>query len=154
MKFFRFIKLNNKETTMNKQAAPNQPKPTTVLPDNMTWAWSEELKQWIAINKDDTYAVTDKNVANNVGYTPATSTTEAVNYTTASMEHILANLIDKKEIQRAEIENDYFNPLLANQFIALSGIDFNGNSRYRITKAGLKFLKIASENRLKRALEE
>ena len=120
MKFFRFIKLNNKETTMNKQAAPNQPKPTNTLPDNMTWAWSEELKQWIAINKDDTYAVTDKNVANNAGYTAATSTTEAVNYTTASMEHILASLIDKKEIQRTEIETDYFNPLLANQFIALS----------------------------------
>lgn len=140
---------------ITKQAAPNQPKPTTVLPDDMTWAWSDEMNQWIAIKKQNTYAVADGNVANSNNFSTNTTTTnEAVNYTTAGMEYILASLMDKNEIQRNEIDNDYFNSLLANQLISLSGIDFDGNTRYRITKAGLKFLKIASENRLKRALEE
>lgn len=141
----------------NRTAAPTEPKPTTVLPDDMVWAWSEEMKQWIAIKKDNTYSVADGNVSNANTFstnTQSTETNSAVNYATAGMAHIVASLLDKPEIKRNEIEDDYFNLLMANQLISLCGVDFKGNTKFRITKAGLLFAKKASENELKKAFSE
>lgn len=130
---------------MLKQSAnqPTQPKPTTELPNDMVWAWSEDMKQWIAIKKEDTYNVAN---TNNMNYN--TSDQQAVNYTTAGMEKILASMIDK-EVKRSEIDNDYFNCIFASNLIRLSGIDFNNEPKFKITKDGLKFLENYSLKELK-----
>ena len=60
-------------TKMKKESAiqqPNKPKPTTMLPDNMQWAWDPEAADWVAVLKDNTnttpplYDPNNQNVVN------------------------------------------------------------------------------------------
>lgn len=50
---------------------PNKPKPTTMLPDNMEWAWDPDAADWVAVLKDNTnttpplYNPNNQNVATN-----------------------------------------------------------------------------------------
>lgn len=118
---------------------PTQPKPTTELTDDMTWAWSEQLKQWIAVKKDDTYSVLSQdNIAQN--------TQQAVNYTTAACEKILASMLNK-ELLRSQIEDeeDYFNCAFASKLIKLSGVDLDTKEpKFVISNEGYEFLKKCS----------
>lgn len=49
---------------------PNKPKPTTMLPDNMQWAWDPDAADWVAVLKDNTnitpplYDPSNQNVVN------------------------------------------------------------------------------------------
>lgn len=62
------------EKEFYKQSAitqPNKPKPTTMLPDNMEWAWDPDAADWVAVLKDNTnttpplYNPNNQNVTNN-----------------------------------------------------------------------------------------
>lgn len=50
---------------------PNKPKPTTMLPDNMQWAWDPDAADWVAVLKDNSnttpplYDPNNQNVVNN-----------------------------------------------------------------------------------------
>lgn len=50
---------------------PNKPKPTTILPDNMEWAWDPDAADWVAVLKDNAnttpplYDPNNQNVVNN-----------------------------------------------------------------------------------------
>jgi len=61
------------KNNMKKESAiqqPNKPKPTTMLPDNMEWAWDPEAADWVAVLKDNTnttpplYDPNNQNVVN------------------------------------------------------------------------------------------
>lgn len=62
MKFFKV-----KESAVMQ---PNKPKPTTMLPDNMTWSWDPNAQDWVAVLKDNTnvtpplYDPNNQNVTN------------------------------------------------------------------------------------------
>lgn len=68
---------------------PNKPKPTTMLPDNMQWAWDPDAADWVAVLKDNTNTTPPLYDHNNQN---------AVNNTTTYMSNIKsASVIDSKE---------------------------------------------------------
>lgn len=42
-----------KFTKLAEVLQPNKPKPTTMLPDNMTWSWDPNAADWVAVLKDN-----------------------------------------------------------------------------------------------------
>lgn len=80
------------EKEFYKQSAitqPNKPKPTTMLPDNMQWAWDPDAADWVAVLKDNTNTTPPLYDPNNQN---------AVNNTTTYMSNIKsASVIDGKE---------------------------------------------------------
>lgn len=137
-------KLNKNVANLDfkKQAEqPTTPKPTTELPEGLVWAWDENLNQWIALKKEDTYSVTNQNA--NVTQQNQTNTGYNTNYATASMEKVLASMMEK-ELKRSEIEdeNDYFNCIFASKLIYLSGIDLETREpKFKVSAKGYQFLK-------------
>ena len=80
------------EKEFYKQSAitqPNKPKPTTMLPDNMQWAWDPDAADWVAVLKDNTNTTPPLYDPNNQN---------AVNNTTTYMSNIKsASVIDGEE---------------------------------------------------------
>lgn len=68
---------------------PNKPKPTTMLPDNMQWAWDPDAADWVAVLKDNTNTTPPLYDPNNQNVT---------NQTTSYMSNIKsASVIDGDE---------------------------------------------------------
>lgn len=68
---------------------PNKPKPTTMLPDNMEWAWDPDAADWVAVLKDNDNTTPPLYDPNNQN---------AVNNTTTYMSNIKsASVIDGDE---------------------------------------------------------
>lgn len=65
----KFIKLKSAEQ-------PTTPKPTTTLPNNMTWAWDPKANQWIAVMKDNPVVTPPTYNPNNVNNLNNTTTTQ------------------------------------------------------------------------------
>lgn len=68
-----YTHLKKMEDAVKKQSTitqPNKPKPTTMLPDNMQWAWGPDAADWVAVLKDNTnttpplYDPNNQNVVN------------------------------------------------------------------------------------------
>lgn len=68
---------------------PNKPKPTTMLPDNMQWAWDPEAADWVAVLKDNTNTTPPLYDPNNQN---------VVNQTTSYMSNIKSELRDNGNI--------------------------------------------------------
>ena len=82
---------------MKKESAiqqPNKPKPTTMLPDNMQWAWDPDAADWVAVLKDNNnttpplYDPQNQNVVNN-------TTTYMSSVKSSSSLSVLPKLLDK-----------------------------------------------------------
>lgn len=67
-----------KFTKLKSAEQPTTPKPTTTLPDNMTWAWDPKANQWIAVMKDNPVVTpptyNPNNITNTSNYTSTTYT--------------------------------------------------------------------------------
>lgn len=127
-----------KESTITQ---PNKSKPTTVLPDNMQWAWDPEAADWIAVLKDNP-SVTPPTYNPNQTNMYSTTTTTGMTPIKSSLVECLNNFIDggrySKEIK---IEAG----LIKGGFIAYSGFDMYKGTRYSITQKGLEYLKRAAQ---------
>lgn len=125
---------------------PNKPKPTTMLPDNMQWAWDPEAADWVAVLKDNTNTTPPLYDPNNQN---------VVNQTTSYMSTVKSSCLSKfldgpqysKEIK---IEAG----LIKNGLVKYAGFDFNRGTKYAITTKGLEVLRRASEAEHNEALNE
>ena len=86
---FRNNWINPKFEKESAITQPNKPKPTTMLPDNMQWAWDPDAADWVAVLKDNTNTTPPLYDPNNQN---------AVNNTTTYMSNIKsASVIDCEE---------------------------------------------------------
>lgn len=120
---------------------PTTPKPTTTLPDNMTWAWDPKANQWIAVMKDNPVVTPPTYNPNNI--------TNTSNYTTTTYTPIKSTLIDSlnqfldgdKYSREIKIEKG----LISDGLIKLAGINPIKGPKYSITDKGLNLLKQAAQ---------
>lgn len=126
---------NNKIEAAIQQ--PNKPKPTTMLPDNMQWAWDPEAADWVAVLKDNTnttpplYDPDNQNVVN-----------QTTNYMSAVKSSCLSKFLDGPQYSK-EIKIEA--GLIKEGLVKYAGFDFNRGTKYAITTTGLDVLKRASE---------
>lgn len=125
---------------------PNKPKPTTMLPDNMQWAWDPEAADWVAVLKDNTNTTPPLYDPNNQN---------VVNQTTSYMNTVksscLAKFLDGPQFSK-EIKIEA--GLIKNGLVKYAGFDFNRGTKYAITTKGLEVLRNASEAEHNEALNE
>jgi len=137
------------EKEFYKQSAiqqPNKPKPTTMLPDNMEWAWDPDAADWVAVLKDNDNTTPPLYDPNNQN---------VVNQTTSYMSTVKSSCLSKfldgpqysKEIK---IEAG----LIKDGLLKYAGFDFNRGTKYAITDKGLEVLRKASEAEHNEALNE
>lgn len=134
---------NERHTDNKIEAAeqPTTPKPTTTLPDNMTWAWDPKANQWIAVMKDNPVVTPPTYNPNNI--------TNTSNYTTTTYTPIKSTLIDSlnqfldgdKYSREIKIEKG----LISDGLIKLAGINPIKGPKYSITDKGLNLLKQAAQ---------
>lgn len=83
---------------------PTTPKPTTTLPDNMTWAWDPKANQWIAVMKDNPVVTPPTYNPNNVNNLNNTTTTQM--YTPIKSSYFGIDLLVKALEKEKEIFGD------------------------------------------------
>ena len=74
---------------------PNKPKPTTMLPDNMQWAWDPDAADWVAVLKDNNNTTPPLYDPNNQN---------VVNQTT----NYMSNIKSATKMMKADWEDDEF----------------------------------------------
>ncbi len=125
---------------------PNKPKPTTMLPDNMQWAWDPEAADWVAVLKDNTnttpplYDPNNQNVVN-----------QTTSYMSAIKSSCLSKFLDGPQYSK-EIKIEA--GLIKEGLLKYAGFDFNRGTKYAITTKGLEVLRRASEAEHNEALNE
>lgn len=125
---------------------PNKPKPTTMLPDNMQWAWDPEAADWVAVLKDNTnttpplYDPNNQNVVN-----------QTTNYMSTVKSACLSKFLDGPKFSK-EIKIEA--GLIKEGLVKYAGFDFNRGTKYTITTKGLEVLRNASEAEHNEALNE
>lgn len=125
---------------------PNKPKPTTILPDNMQWAWDPEAADWVAVLKDNTnttpplYDPNNQNVVN-----------QTTNYMSTVKSACLSKFLDGPQYSK-EIKIEA--GLIKDGLVKYAGFDFNRGTKYIITTKGLEVLRRASEAEHNEALNE
>lgn len=125
---------------------PNKPKPTTMLPDNMQWAWDPDAADWVAVLKDNdntTPPLYDPNNQNVVNQT--------TNYMSTVKSSCLSKFLDGPRYSK-EIKIEA--GLIKNGLVKYAGFDFNRGTKYAITDKGLEVLRKASEAEHNEALNE
>lgn len=113
MKFRNIIKHNK----IKAAEQPTTPKPTTTLPDNMTWAWDPKANQWIAVMKDNPVVTPPTYNPNNI--------TNTSNYTSTTYTPIKATR-SKKEVKSSA---DSYNIIMKAKKIS---DEFYGNNDSKI----------------------
>ena len=101
MKFIK-VKRNNK---IEAAEQPTTPKPTTTLPNNMTWAWDPKANQWIAVMKDNPVVTPPTYNPNNVNNLNNTTTTTQM-YTPIKSSYFGIDLLVKALEKEKEIFGD------------------------------------------------
>lgn len=138
------VHLDNKIEAAIQQ--PNKPKPTTMLPDNMQWAWDPEAADWVAVLKDNTnttpplYDPNNQNVVN-----------QTTNYMNTVKSACLSKFLDGPQYSK-EIKVEA--GLIKDGLVKYAGFDFNRGTKYTITTKGLEVLRKASEAEHNEALNE
>lgn len=99
----KFIKIRNNKIEAAEQ--PTTPKPTTTLPNNMTWAWDPKANQWIAVMKDNPVVTPPTYNPNNVNNLNNTTTTTQM-YTPIKSSYFDINLLIKALKKHKEIFGD------------------------------------------------
>ena len=100
---------------------PNKPKPTTMLPDNMQWAWDPEAADWVAVLKDNNnttpplYDPSNQNVVN-----------QTTNYTSTvkSASKKVKSFYDIKGLDNIKMELISFGEVNDLERFELDGIEF------------------------------
>lgn len=135
---------------MKKESAvmqPNKPKPTTMLPDNMTWSWDPNAQDWVAVLKDNTnvtpplYDPNNQNVVNQ----------NTTSYMSTVKSACLAKFLDGPQYSK-EIKIEA--GLIKEGLLKYAGYDTHRGTKYAITTAGLELLRKASEAEHNEALNE
>jgi len=125
---------------------PNKPKPTTMLPDNMEWAWDPDAADWVAVLKDNnntTPPLYDPNNQNIVNQTTS--------YMSTAKSACLSKFLDGPQFSKEiKIETG----LIKDGLVKYAGFDFNRGTKYAITTKGLEILRRASEAEHNDALNE
>lgn len=125
---------------------PNKPKPTTMLPDNMQWAWDPSAADWVAVLKDNNnttpplYDPNNQNVVN-----------QTTNYMSTVKSGCLSKFLDGPQYSK-EIKIEA--GLIKEGLLKYAGFDFNRGTKYSITIKGLEVLRKASEAEHNEALNE
>ena len=137
------------EKEMKKESAiqqPNKPKPTTMLPDNMEWAWDPDAADWVAVLKDNAnttpplYDPNNQNVVN-----------QTTSYMSTVKSSCLSKFLDGPQFSK-EIKIEA--GLIKEGLVKYAGFDFNRGTKYAITTKGLEVLRNASEAEHNEALNE
>jgi hypothetical protein len=126
---------------------PNKPKPTTMLPDNMQWAWDPEAADWVAVLKDNTNTTPPLYDPNNQNLVNQNTTSYMSTVKSACLSKFLDGPQYSKEIK---IEAG----LIKEGLLKYAGFDFNRGTKYAITTKGLEVLRKASEAEHNEALNE
>lgn len=125
---------------------PNKPKPTTMLPDNMQWAWDPDAADWVAVLKDNTNTTPPLYDPNNQN-----ATNQTTSYMSAVKSSCLSKFLDGPQYSKeVKIEAG----LIKEGLVKYAGFDFNRGTKYTITTKGLEVLRKASEAEHNEALNE
>lgn len=138
------------EKEFYKQSAiqqPNKPKPTTMLPDNMQWAWDPDAADWVAVLKDNDNTTPPLYDPNNQNVTNQTTSYMSTVKSASCLSEFLDGPRYSKEIK---IEAG----LIKEGLVKYAGFDFNRGTKYAITDKGLEVLRKASEKEHNEALNE
>ena len=121
----KFIKIKNSEQ-------PTTPKPTTTLPNNMTWAWDPKANQWIAVMKDNPVVTPPTYNPNNVNN---------YNTTTNYVSNIKSGINKQKALEIGAITQEDLD--------YLEKINFTKNHDEKAQKILNKYTKIMNEHNKK-----
>lgn len=125
-----------------KAEEPTTPKPTTTLPDNMTWAWDPKANQWIAVMKDNPVVTPPTYNPNNITNTSNYTSTNYVSNIKSTLIDSLNQFLDGDRYSREiKIEKG----LISDGLVRLAGINPIKGPKYSITKKGLNLLKQAAQ---------
>lgn len=116
---------------------PNKPKPTTMLPDNMQWAWDPDAADWVAVLKDNTnttpplYDPNNQNAATN-------TTTYMSNIKSASVingeedEDPLSVKLSDLFLSDSSLVDSYIKKEIScNDIIDILGIEIKNKNEYK-----------------------
>lgn len=121
---------------------PTTPKPTTILPDNMMYAWDPKANQWIAVMKDNPVVTPPTYNPNNVNNLNSTTTTQMYTPIKSTLIDSLNQFLDGDKYSREiKIEKG----LISGGLIKLAGINPIRGPKYSITDKGLQVLKQAAQ---------
>lgn len=136
----KFIKIN-KNNKIEAAEQPTTPKPTTILPDNMTWVWDTKANQWIAVMKDNPNITQPTYNTDNITNTSTTTTQMYTPIKSTLIDSLNQFLDGDKYSKEIKIEKG----LISDGLIKLAGINPIRGPKYSITEKGLELLKHAAQ---------
>lgn len=130
---------------MNKKFSavqPTKPKPTQLLPNNMTWAWDPNGNTWIAVMKESDDVTAPLYSPNNSNTTTTTTTNSYMSTIKSNQLECLNKFLSGEQYSK-EINLD--KGLIKAGLIEYAGFNPQRGTKYKITEEGLKVLKAAAE---------
>ena len=132
-------------TKIKAAVQPTKPKPTQMLPDNMTWAWDPNGNSWVAVMKesdDVTAPLYSPNTSTTNGTT--TSTTTSTGYMSTVKSSDITDLNKFLDSELYSKETTFNKELITSGMLEYAGYNPYRGVKYRITDKGLKVLKEAA----------